>query len=561
MAGAKGQPDTTYSYSVSLAVALSSRPLREIKRIWADGKLLRGENGDFKVATQFRFYSGSEDQEIDPLIGSIESISNTPAFRGLALAVFEDLELADFGNRIPFLTFEVQADEEPPAIANVLEDASDGFIRSDEQRRLQGYAAYGQSIKAAIEPLVSAFAVDLFDDGLKLRSPSRETFVVSNDELGSSPNNEPESRVRRDLIPARSLPASLRLRYYDPARDYQTGEARSRGGDQSGSEQQLEIPAALSADDAKSLAYQWRAREWAGRDRLRLSLPLRYLDLEPGAELDVSLNPGRWQVESCTIDGLAMRVDLRPMWSSSATLTADAGRIVANGDVVAGPVGIALLDIPALSPSATSCPMLLLAASSPTPGWKRSRVDVSSPGQTMAVRTAARKSALGSAATILASGDPSSIDTANSVEVVLIDAEQWLTSCDDDALAAGTNLAVIGQELIQFGAVTPLGDGRFHLARLLRGRMGTESAISGHSLDEIFCLIEPGSLQPIVLPALSAGVEVTAQVPGVDSTSVTVGTSVAPIASPTGGMTVDVEARSSIDQILTNMRQRGLVGF
>src|SRR3954454_6396407 len=31
--GAKGQPDTTYSYSVSLAVALSSRPLRSIKRI------------------------------------------------------------------------------------------------------------------------------------------------------------------------------------------------------------------------------------------------------------------------------------------------------------------------------------------------------------------------------------------------------------------------------------------------------------------------------------------------------------------------------------------------
>jgi len=110
-------------------------------------------------------------------------------------------------------------------------------------------------------------------------------------------------------------------------------------------------------------------------------------------------------------------------------------------------------------------------------------------------------------------------------------------------------------------AVTPLGDGRFHLARLLRGRMGTESAISGHALDEIFCLIEPGSLQPIVLPALSAGAEVTAQVPGGDSTSVTIGTNVQSIASPSGGMTIDAEARSSIDQILTNMRQRGLIGF
>lgn len=57
----KGQPYTDYSYSVSLAVALSLRPVMAIKRIWADGKLLRCESGDFKVSTQFRFYDGSED--------------------------------------------------------------------------------------------------------------------------------------------------------------------------------------------------------------------------------------------------------------------------------------------------------------------------------------------------------------------------------------------------------------------------------------------------------------------------------------------------------------------
>ncbi len=47
--GAKGQPDVVYSYTVSLAVALSSRPVGAIGRIWADGKLLRGVEGDFKV--------------------------------------------------------------------------------------------------------------------------------------------------------------------------------------------------------------------------------------------------------------------------------------------------------------------------------------------------------------------------------------------------------------------------------------------------------------------------------------------------------------------------------
>jgi hypothetical protein len=104
--GAKGQPEVlVYSYSASFAVALSSRPATRVARIWADGKLLRGAAGDFKVKTGFRFYPGSEDQPIDPLIGSVEGIDSAPAYRGLALAVFEDLQLAEYGIRIPFLTF------------------------------------------------------------------------------------------------------------------------------------------------------------------------------------------------------------------------------------------------------------------------------------------------------------------------------------------------------------------------------------------------------------------------------------------------------------------------
>ena len=77
--GAKGQPDVTYSYSVSLAVALSSRRAGAVGRIWADGKLLRGAEGDFKVPVTFRFYEGTESQGIDPFIASAEGIASTPA--------------------------------------------------------------------------------------------------------------------------------------------------------------------------------------------------------------------------------------------------------------------------------------------------------------------------------------------------------------------------------------------------------------------------------------------------------------------------------------------------
>lgn len=168
---------------------------------------------------------------------------------------------------------------------------------------------------------------------------------------------------------------------------------------------------------------------------------------------------------------------------------------------------------------------------------------------------------LGSAATILVAADPSQIDLTNSIDVLLIDANQWLTSCDDGALAAGANLALIGRELVQFADVTPLGSGRFRLGRLLRGRVGTGSEVSSHVVGEVFCLIETGSVQQIVLPIASIGTEVAAQMPGSDTVSLTVSPRASAIASPSGGATIDAEARASIDQILTTMRQHGQIGI
>ena len=68
-------------------------------RIWADGKPL-----DLSGLT-VRIYTGSEDQTPDALIVAKEG--NAPAYRGLAYVVFERLPLADFGNRIPQLSFEI----------------------------------------------------------------------------------------------------------------------------------------------------------------------------------------------------------------------------------------------------------------------------------------------------------------------------------------------------------------------------------------------------------------------------------------------------------------------
>jgi hypothetical protein len=96
-----GPKVTTYTYYANFAVAICEGEISHVRRIWADGKEL-----DLTENT-VRVYRGSNDQLPDPLIEAKQGIGNTPAYRGTAYAVFDRLALANFGNRIPQMQFEV----------------------------------------------------------------------------------------------------------------------------------------------------------------------------------------------------------------------------------------------------------------------------------------------------------------------------------------------------------------------------------------------------------------------------------------------------------------------
>ena len=100
--GTQTTTSTSYSYTATLAIAICEGEVDEVQRVWADAKLLDISQGTY------RFYKGSQTQLPDSLIESIEGLSTTPAYRGLAYVVIEDFPLADFGNRIPNFTFEVR---------------------------------------------------------------------------------------------------------------------------------------------------------------------------------------------------------------------------------------------------------------------------------------------------------------------------------------------------------------------------------------------------------------------------------------------------------------------
>ena len=101
--GGKGGPrvsTTEYSYFANFAVGLCEGRIARIGRIWADGKPLD------QASFTFRVHLGGESQNADSLILAKEG-GEAPAYRGTAYVVFERMPLAEFGNRIPQLSFEV----------------------------------------------------------------------------------------------------------------------------------------------------------------------------------------------------------------------------------------------------------------------------------------------------------------------------------------------------------------------------------------------------------------------------------------------------------------------
>ncbi|MGI8527342.1 MAG: baseplate multidomain protein megatron, partial [Pseudolabrys sp.] len=92
---------TTYTYYANFAVGLCEGVIDRIGRVWADGKQL-----DMSGVTM-RVHKGAANQAADSLIEGIEGAENAPAYRGTAYVVFDNLQITQFGNRLPQLSFEV----------------------------------------------------------------------------------------------------------------------------------------------------------------------------------------------------------------------------------------------------------------------------------------------------------------------------------------------------------------------------------------------------------------------------------------------------------------------
>lgn len=500
--GGKGQPSvTTYSYSASLAVALSARAIMDVGRIWADGKLLRGAAGDWKATLgAFRLHRGGEDQPVDPLIASADGAA--PAHRGVAYAVFEQLQLADFGNRIPSLTFEVIADAGDVAVGTIARGIGDGALVGDGPvDTLTGFAASGGSIGAAAGVLAQATGAWFVPDGgaMALRNVAAVPTAIA------------PVLVTRTRVAADQVPVAYTVAHHDPARDYQIGTQRADRVGTGWGEAGLELAAACSAERAKTLATAALLRAEAARETLRVAVD-DAITLAPGAAVTLPGDARTWRVTRSTIETGGATLDLAAMAGSAGSVPADPGMVVGAPDVAIGRTEIAVFELPPIDGTIATAPRIFAAATGTGAAWRSAALDMSLDGGAtwQAVGGTALPAVIGTLGSPLSAGSASLADEANAIEVIVAHEGSELAGADAAALDRGENLALIGDELIQFARAVPLDARRWRLSGLWRGRGA--SGAQAHAAGARFVLIERDAL--VALPSVVVGSTVTVAATG-----------------------------------------------
>ncbi|MFS2110733.1 phage tail protein [Sphingomonas sp. Sphisp140] len=328
--------------------------------------------------------------------------------------------------------------------------------------------------------------------------------MVNDDGVGG------KGRANRSIAAASSVPRTLTLSHYDPARDYQIGVQRAGSLSGGPGEQRIELPAAIDAGGARTLAEAALLRADTERVRRSVHLGSEALNISPGVRVRIAGSPGIWRVDGWKLEAMAVSLDCVALAPEVAPIPAASGRASRANDVMIGRTMVHAFELPPVDDIAPAVPRLAVAAAGAGPAWRRAALLLSTDNGNSWQATGGTRgiAVIGEIRIPPGPASPLIEDRHNSVEVALAHNGMQLDDVDAAALDRGANLAMLGDELIQFANAQPLGDGRWWLSGLWRGRRGTEHAIGNQAPGDRFVLLDADTLAMIDLPRTAVGTEV-----------------------------------------------------
>lgn len=274
----------------------------------------------------------------------------------------------------------------------------------------------------------------------------------------------------------------------------------------------------LLQGETTGLSFGYRARglanaaaERASASRETVSWRTAELDpaLAPGAVVQVPGRPGTWRIEQWEWRENGVELGLsRVSGTALRNPPADAGQALPAPDLLAAPTLLVAYELPWDGSGSMDQRQAFAAVSSHSAGWTGAALYVERDGGLEPIGSnGRRRSTIGHTLAEVPRSDALRWEAEASLDIELASADFMLSSVTIEALASGANRALVGGEVLQFGRAVQLGEARWRLHGLLRGRGGTEAAaLAGHPAGAAFVLLDdsPLALDGNRLPATGA---------------------------------------------------------
>jgi hypothetical protein len=361
--------------------------------------------------------------------------------------------------------------------------------------------------RRAIEPLMGSYAFDAAEYDHKInfiqRGGAVQTTITEDEIAAHEYGSETPNKMDINIMNEVDFPREFVLSFISSSNDYEPGSARSiRMSTDSKNIQKVQFPIVMSYAQAKQRAEILHNTMFTERTRYNFISFLKYLYLAPS--------------DVITADGFKMRIDAMSIkqnllqiqgpaendanYTSSAT-TDDPVRDGQTIDIVP-PTAHTLLDIPILQDSHNAAGFYIAANGYGATAWTGATLYVSIDGGStyQEASTISNESVMGSATDALAEQTyyPGTIDDLNTVNIILGSTNHILTNATELQVFSGTNWAALGVhgawEIIGFKTAALQGDGSYTLSGLLRGINGTEWAMGGHAISDIFVMLNTDNL-------------------------------------------------------------------
>ena len=177
---------------------------------------------------------------------------------------------------------------------------------------------------------------------------------------------------------------------------------------------------------------------------------------------------------------------------------------------MAGHTEFAIIDLPVFDATDPAKTLVGIFANGTGEGWRRAALAIQQGDQLIDIGPTAAPTVIGRSMMALAPHSSHLTDTGNMLDVQLVHED-----IEFPPYTGRSAICWLGGEFIRFGAVTPLGNGKFRLSKMQRGSFGTEAAISGHQINERFVLLEPQTVRLIEEAGLIPGSALTVEAMGV----------------------------------------------